>query len=641
MKKFKHSFLIVLIINLLVRIPRMVTSQGLDGFIVIWEAQLILNGKYFHNGFNFLTLLGLTDYSGYPIGILLLASFFLLITGRNVMISILLYDLFFTLIFVAGVYYLSSTLELKQSAKIYFMVILTTLPNIVSFSYFTMSARFAFFAALPFIIGFLLKFNKEKKVKYFIFALILTLALNFFHRMALIVFIPVLISLAFFFIDKLTKKDILMKFHNEEIKIKIEQPSTKKEIFQAKFIVFLNYVKKRFWIFGFFGLLFLGFILFGLNFESVFYSARFNVFCYLQAICECKILYLFVQPIIDQWFHFGIPFILTVASVILMLIPKFESSLKVININQSNLKLVYLILPFIFIYNIIYSLYFLSYFVALIGAVLIQQVEKKRYRHYLWALEGILIGVFISAYHFLTETKVLPYLIIGLFITCVSIMAIVLLSIQNTRKYLSLKFGSYYNKAKLSMAFFIGLFIINSIFIVDRTAIFTSRDNAIFEHITQEEKDIAEFLLQDGFGAFDSFDNTLSVHIAALSGWYFLQDQHNIGAFLLENRTVADIDCQVANFSDWVNMHFFESDSTDGRKILYSQLFVMSCVSYRALRLMKIYNLKYFISSRHTNTSNAWQYVVQSDFIESLYSYVPIVKTTMNYYIWNTSTLYS
>jgi len=639
--KIKQSFLIVLIVNLLVRIPRMLTAQGLDGFVVIWEAQLILNGKYFHNGFNFLTLLGLTDYSGYPIGILLIASFLLLITGRSVMISIVLYDLIFTLIFVAGVYYLSSALELKESSKIYFMVILTTIPNVITFSYFTMSARFVFFAVLPFIIGSLLRFNKEKKVKNIIIALILTLVLNFFHRMALILFIPLLISLVFFFIDKLTKKDILEKFHNEEIKTDIEQQIERKEILKAKFIVFLNYAKKRFWIFSFLGLLLVGFIIFGLNFESTFYDARFNIFCYLQAICECKILYLFVQPIIDQWFHFGIPFILTITSVILMLIPKFENSLKLINTNQSNLKLIYLILPFIAIYNIIYSIYFLSYFVALAGAVLIQQVENKRYRHYIWAIEGILIGVFISTYHFLTETKVLPYLIIGLFIVCVSIIAIILLSIQKSRKYLSLKIGSFYNKAKLSMVFFIGIFIINSMFIVDRAALFTVRNNSISEHLTQEEIDIAEFLLQNGFGTFDSFDNTVSVHIAALSGWYFLQDQHNLGVFLLENRTVADINNQIANLSGWFSMHFFESDNTDGRQILYRQLLVMSCTSYRALKILKIYNLKYFITSRHMNTSNAWQYAVQSNFIESLYSYVPIAKTTENYFVWNTSTLYS
>jgi len=635
--KFKRSFLIVLIINLLIRIPRMLTAQGLDGFVVIWEAQLILNGKYFQNGFNFLTLLGLTDFSGYPIGILLVASFFLLITGRNVMISILLYDLVFTFIFVASVYYLSNSLELKQSTKIYFMVILTTLPNIITFSYYSISARFVFFAVLPFIIALLLRFNKEKKVKYIILALTLTLILNFFHRMALIIFIPILISIIFFFVEKFTKNDFLLNFHINEIKINTEESNLHK----TRFFVILNYIKKRFWIFNFVGLLFLGFILFGTNFNSVFYSARFNIFCYLQALCECKILYLFIQPIIDQWFHYGLPFILTIASIIIMLIPKFVSSLKVINTNPSNLKLVYLLLPFFIIYNIIYSLYFLCFFIALIGAVLIQQVEKKTFRHYLWALEGILIGVFISANHFLTETKVLPYLIIGLFITCVSITAVILLSIQKTRKYLSLKFGSYYNKLKLSTAFFIGIFIINSMFIVDRSALFTNRENSIYEHITQEEKDIAEFFLQDGFGTFDSFDNTVSVHIAALCGWYFLQDQHNLGVFLLENRTTADIECSIANFSSWVSMHFFDCENTNGRQILYRQLFVMSCVSYRALKIMKTYNLKYFISSRHFNTSNAWQYTVDSKFIESLYSYVPIVETTMNYYIWNTSTLYS
>jgi len=639
--KFKQSFLIILIINLLIRIPRMLTSQGLDGFVVIWEAKLILNGNYFQNGFNILTLLGFTQYSGYPIGILLVASFLLLITGRNVMIAILLYDLIFTVIFVASVYYLSSTLELKQSTKIYFMAILTTLPNLLAFSYYTMSARFVFFAVLPLILALLLKFNKEKKAKYFIFALILTLILNFFHRMALIIFLPIFLSLLFFIIDKIIRNDFLMKLHTNEFKINTENYSEKRILLKAKFFVFLNYIKKRIWIFSFLGLLLIGFILFGLNFNTVFYSARFNIFCYLQEICDCNTLYLIVQPLIDQWFHYGIPFILIIVSIVMMLIPKFKNSLEIVNTNPSNLKLVYLILPFILIYNIIYSLYFLCFLIALIGAILIQQFEMKTYRHYLWAIEGIFIGLFISANHFLTETKVLPYLIIGLFITCVSVIAIILLLIQKTRKYLSLKFGSFYNKAKLSMVFFISIFIFNSLFIVDRIAIFSIRDKSIYEHITQEEKDIAEFFLQDGYATFDSFDNTLSVHIAALCGWYFIQDQHNLGVFLLENRTTVEIGCTVTNFTSWISLQFFDCDSTDGRQILYRQLFVMTCVSYRALKILKTYNLKYFISSRYTNTSNAWQYTIESEFIESLYNYVPIVKTTENYYVWNTSTLYS
>ena len=87
--KGKHIILIAFIVNILIRIPRILLPQGSDGFIAIWEAQLILRGEYFSNGFNILTLLGLVPFSGYPIGTLFILCFFLLITGNNIIATTL------------------------------------------------------------------------------------------------------------------------------------------------------------------------------------------------------------------------------------------------------------------------------------------------------------------------------------------------------------------------------------------------------------------------------------------------------------------------------------------------------------------------------------------------------------------------
>ena len=177
-------------------------------------------------------------------------------------------------------------------------------------------------------------------------------------------------------------------------------------------------------------------------------------------------------------------------------------------------------------------------------------------------------------------------------------------------------------------------------FIVDRLY-FTNRGGSIYEYITKEEIEIADFLNQNGFGTFDSFDNTVSVHIAALSGWYFIQDQHSRGVFLIENRTNCNITCTFTLFSNLANIQFFDCDYTYGREILYNRLFITECYRITALEILKTYNIRYFISSRHYNTSYAWQYIIDSNFIKSLYGYVPVVFTTDNYFVWNTSTLYS
>ena len=640
--KVKHSILALLAINLLIRIPRMLYAHGSDGFLAMWEAQLILNGSYFSNGFNFLTLLGLVPFSGYPIGFLFTLCFFLIISARRIMIATLLFDLVFTTVFVITTYYLSSELEIKDSSKIYFSLILTTLPNIFSFSYYQTSSRYPIFALIPLVFFLLLRFIKKKKTAPLFIALFLSILLNLIHRMAIVLVGIVFLAIIYFFIEKFSKKDILSNLHNNKIELNIENiGNTSKINRKKKFNNFLNYLKKRIWIFSIIVFFFVGFAIFGTNLYNVYYRSKFNIYCYVIAIIDCDYVYMFVQPIVDQWFHYGIPFLLFLATIIMMILPKFNSILEKINYNKSILYLIFLVLPFVLVYQLIYSYYFLCYIIAIVSMIAIQTFETNKFRHYLWPITGLIVGGFIIIYHFFTETKVLPYFIISLFITGVSIIAIILLTVQKTKERITYKFGNFYNKNKLFVIFFFSILIFNSMFIVDRSNLFTKRNQSIYEHITVEERDIANFLIQNGYGTFESFDYTFSTHIAVLTGWLFIQDQHNIGVFLLEDRTVNNISCSFSLISNWPNMDFFNCNHTNGRNVLYTKLYNSECYSLQALVILKEYNIKYFISSIHSNNSYTWEYTTNSKFIESLYGYVPIALVTENYYVWNTTTLFS
>ncbi|MBD3189752.1 MAG: hypothetical protein GF308_03870 [Candidatus Heimdallarchaeota archaeon] len=640
--KGKQSIIIAVVVNLLIRIPRMLYAQGSDGFTAIWEAQLLLNGVYFKNGFNIFTLLGLVPFSGYPIGILLILSFFLLITGNHVMIATLLFDFIFTIVFVISAYFLGTELEIKESTKIYFVVLLTTLPNIFSKSYYQTSPRFPFFALLPIIFMLLLKFTKKKEIIPLIGAILLSIVLNFIHRMASVLFAIILLSIFIVVVNKLAKRNIIYDLHNIDMKTKAEKENNddlNQKTTKNKFHSFISYSKQRFWVIGIIGLYAIGFVIFGTSMQNVFYRSKFNVYCYVKAIIDCDFIYLLSQPIIDQWFHYGIPFLLFLISIIILFIPKFRYLLNKINKNESNLYLLTFCLPFILTYQLIYSFYLICYVITLISAIFLQTMEKKKLRHYLWPIGGLIVSGFIIIYHFFTATKVLPYFICALFVMTVSISALFLLSIKKLRKWFSLNFKHIYNKMKIPMILLFIIIIFNSMFIVDRSILFTKRVNSIQEYITPEEREIADFLSQNGFGTFDSFDYTFSTHIATLSGWYFIQDQHNLGVFLLEDQIVKNKNCNFTLFSNWPNFEFFECSYTHGIRIL-SQLYRTECYSIDALMILKTYNIRYFISSRHTNTSYAWEYTINSVFIESLYSYVPIIKITDNYYVWNTSILY-
>ncbi|MFW9923842.1 MAG: hypothetical protein ACFFDW_11210, partial [Candidatus Thorarchaeota archaeon] len=485
-------------------------------------------------------------------------------------------------------------------------------------------------------------FIKNKKALPLIIATVISLLLNFIHRMALVMLGIIAIVLIYYMIEKITKRNFLYNLHNNDIKINnTNNNENSSESRKENFIKFVNYLKKRIWIFSIIFLFVIGFIIFGTNFYNVYYRAKFNIYCYLIAFIDCNYVYMAVQPVIDQWFHYGIPFLLFLSSVILMLIPKFNPLLEKINSNKSLLYLIFLALPFVLVYQLIYSYYFLCYIIAPVCTVLIESIENKKIRHYLWPIEGLVVGAFIVIYHIFTATKVLPYFIVALFIIGISLITLTLLLIQKSKNWLQIKIGNFYLKNKLFLVAFFAILFLNSMFIVDRSVVFTNRSQSIYEHITQEEQEIANFLIENGFGTFESFDYTLSTHIAVLTGWLFIQDQHNIGVFLLEDRTVNNISCSFTLFSNWPNMEFFNCSHTYGRGILYSQLFTTKCYSLQSLVILKEYNIRYFISSIHSNNSYTWEYVINSEFIESLYGYVPKVLITDNYYVWNTSTLYS
>lgn len=637
LKNINFTVLISIIINLIIRIPRVVYVQGLDNFLAIWEAQLILNGEFFRNGFNFLSLFGFYPFSGYPIGTLLILSGFLAISGRNIIACTILFEIFFTIVFTISVYLLSNELKLNEKIKCYFIILLTTLPNILLFSYNQTSARFPFFALLPIFLIFLLKFNREKKISFFLMAIFLTFILNLFHRMAIMLFLIIIISFTLFVIEKITKVDFLYNLHNYKIKINDQKHNKLKK----KIIMLLNYLKQRIWLLSIVVLFIIGFIIFGMDLSYVSSTSKFNIYCYFKSLINSNFLYLLVQPLVDQWIHYGLVFILFIILFIMLIIPSDKNSKILTNINGNSdlLRLFFYILPFTIAYQIIYSYYFLCYLLSILGAFFIFSFLKIKKRSYLYPVYGIISGLFITLYHFFV-VSVLPYLIISLFLTIVSIIVFIITLLPKLKKTIS----NEINKIPLKVNTFTTLtflfILITSMFMVDRHSIYSNRDGIIYGHLTNEEIELANFLINNGYGTFDSFDNTISTRVAAISGWFYISDIHNRGVFLLGDLHIRDINCSIGSIRNLLNFQFLNCTNTNGRSIFY-ELITSHCYSIMALEILKSYNLKYFITASNSSKSYVWDRTINSIFIESLYVNVPIVKATDNFYIWNTSVLYS
>ena len=632
--------LISLLVNLIIRVPRMLYAQGFDGFLAIWEAQLILNGNYFTNGTDFFDLLGYKSFSGYPIGSLLVIAFFLLITGRRVMFSILAFDFCFTILFTIAVYFLAQELEIGKKAKLYFIILLTSLPNILTFSYYTTTTRFPFIAIFPFVLLFLLKFNKTKQLKFLIFAFCLSLILNFFHRMALMLFPIILISLILLTIDKISKKDYINDFYEKDINKILKMDLTENENKNKNNLrKILNYLKNRFWILGLVIFVILGFVIFGTDLASTFSRSKFDIYCILTSIIPSDKLYLILQPSADQWIHYGLIFVIFLVAISFLIFSKNETLLNKLNKKSNNIRLIYYILPFVIVYPIIYSLYFICYIVVIVAAIFLEDIETKVNKYYLYSFCGLILGLFVFLYHFIV-VNVLPYLIIGSFVLLLSVSTLIVISIPKLKTSITAKLGNKINRKSLFTISTLFLILLNSVFIVDRHSLFPSQNEIVTTQLSPGEIEISKFLKENGFGTFESFDLMISTRIAALTGWYFIRDGHNRGVFLLENKSIEEINCEVTPFLSWLSLKFFNCSSTIGSRMYYI-LMTNDCLSIEVLNLLKTYNIRYFISSSTTNETTIWENSFDSIFIKSLYEFnIPIVKSIENYLVWNTSVLY-
>ena len=113
-------------------------------------------------------------------------------------------------------------------------------------------------------------------------AFYLSIILNFFHRIAIILFGVIFISVLIFIFDRILKRDFLSTFRNKELNFNNTENENSAINSSAKknLISFINYLKHRFWIFSILGLFAIGYIVFGSDFQDVFYKTKFNIYCF-------------------------------------------------------------------------------------------------------------------------------------------------------------------------------------------------------------------------------------------------------------------------------------------------------------------------------------------------------------------------
>ncbi|MGC9780275.1 MAG: hypothetical protein HZR80_13600 [Candidatus Heimdallarchaeota archaeon] len=640
----RNTLLLVVFLNILLHIPRILYGYGMDGFQLLWEGKLLISGDLFSKGYSFSSIIGAFPFTGYPILAIFFISFFLLITGQNVFVTIILYDLFFTSIFIISSYFLTNELELNPRAKFIFLIILTTLPNYLIYSSYTSSSRLPFWSLLPFVLYFLLKWNKTHKFQNYVYAVLVFVPLFFIHRMSMVVGIIFVVSLAIGLLEILTKKKLLYNLHlplenniikDESDEIDLEQKSeTKMKVW--------NYFKQRFWIFSIIFSAIIAYILLYTYFKdnSQWATTQLDLYCFIG---KSDFFYNLIQPLFDQWFHFGTAFLIFLLFVVLLFIPKFNSLLVDFNKNQSNLYLTIFSLPFIIVFDIVYSFYFLGFLISLGAAIVLDYLFKKSGKlviSLLILIIGFLISTLILLNHYLVYS-VFPYNIVAFFV----LIFVSIYTISNLLKEEKLEKVKFYKdiikNPKYILGIIILLLIVNSTFLVDRQTKYYSREGFITNNINNEYIRIADFLSSNDRETFCSFDQTISSYIAALSGWFFLQDPHSLTILLKGNKNIEQINCSIIPPYRWYLPSIYECSDLKSYEY-YSLLIHSDCLDSYSMFILKTFSIKYFITVKNSSIINLHGYKVYSNFINSLnLNDIPIVMRTDNYLIWDTGSLYS
>ena len=630
--KIKRDILIVGILsalNLIIRIPRFITTaQGLDGFYVVWEAQQILDGVYFSKGANLGYVLGLYPFSGYPVGTLFIMSFFLLLTGGNIMASILIYDYFFTTIFVVGLYFLSKKLNLKTYSTILFVLFASTQPIVLQYSYFNSSARLPYYAIIPFVFGLLIDWIQTKKHIKLAISIVLVIFLGFIHRMSLLLVIVLLIGFVLFLEEYLKSND---RFKERINVLKMRITSNK----AAKYLI------ERSWLI----LILLSYIVSPFIFMDV-YRPAFD----LNEIISIEngflvFIFRYFQMIADQWFRVGLPLILSFICLIILLFPRFTDVIKKINSSKRVRTMLILTLPFLLLANNVYSYYFFFFAYALIPAAVLNVLEFKNMKLLTKSvsliISSFIVFFYILIYHIAVREVTLYVVVSGVLFGLISTTLIL---IQFHDKLKMKGFSNLLNKRKLELLLTLTIILLftNSMFQTDRHASYFNRDDILFSYISDEEMELASFLKEQGMGIFDSFDHVLSIHVAVMSGWFFLQDMHGISILLQSKNitTINDYICSFRPFWQWNERELFACDFRSG-SLNYKDLVTNPYNDSLVIDILSSYNMNYFISRKNSSVIEFWDGKIDSSFISSLMeSSVPVVFSTDNFLVWNISTIY-
>ena len=175
---------ILIVVNLLLRIPRSSGVIGNDAFVVLWMGRIVQEGNLIIWSLSPLSIFGMYPFSGLPIGVpSLLAILFWL--GLSIESATFVLSISFGVIGLLGAYNLGKAIFPDTEAVLTFTAAYSLSHVFLRFTYITISARGPFLAILPWFLYASVKFIRQRKLHDGLASAILLFALFLTHELAL------------------------------------------------------------------------------------------------------------------------------------------------------------------------------------------------------------------------------------------------------------------------------------------------------------------------------------------------------------------------------------------------------------------------------------------------------------------------
>ena len=162
--KENQSLSLLIVINLLLRIPRVPGVIGDDVFVVLWMGRIVQEGDFTNWTLTPLSIFGMYPFSGYPIGVPLLLGFAFWL-GLSIESAILVFSMTFCVIGLLGAYSLGKEIFSDAQAILLFATAYSLSHLFLRFTYSTLPARGPFLAILPWFLWASVKFVRKRKLK--------------------------------------------------------------------------------------------------------------------------------------------------------------------------------------------------------------------------------------------------------------------------------------------------------------------------------------------------------------------------------------------------------------------------------------------------------------------------------------------